>query len=34
MSSRMILDLYYTDTRENAVHDKHKHNVYQMIYVT
>lgn len=32
--SKLILDIYYADTRDNTAHDKHKHNVYQMIYVT
>ena len=33
MSSRIISDFYYADTRTDVSHDRHKHNVYQMIYV-
>lgn len=34
MSSRLITDFYFSDAPVHTIEDRHKHNVYQMIYVT
>ncbi len=33
MSQRLITDFYFSDQPMNTSYDRHKHNVYQMIYI-
>ena len=33
MPQKLITDFYFSDQPLNALHDRHKHNVYQMIYI-